>query len=306
MAIRIAVLGGTGMLGSMLVNYLRSVPDIKLVATTRSFDCEVKDNVTWTFLDAEHASPSDINNAISGAEVVVNAIGVIKPMINEQDDASVHRALNVNACFPHLLAVLGGDGVHIIQPSTDCVFSGMAGPYYEDSDPDPVDLYGKSKSRGEPVGENVLVTRCSLIGPEQGAGRSLMSWFLARKRNEQVRGFNSHYWNGVTTLHYAKLVESMARFWPGDGVHHIVPADSVTKYELLGLFARHFGLDDITIESASAGYCDRRLSSQDSRWNDRLWRNAGWTTPPFINEMIYDLKIYMSSGRYGILKHGVN
>ena len=53
---------------------------------------------------------------------IVNCIGILKPAVNEQDPASVTRAIRVNALFPHALAQIARKS-RIIHLSTDGVGS---------------------------------------------------------------------------------------------------------------------------------------------------------------------------------------
>lgn len=75
-------------------------------------------------------------------QVVLNAVGVIKQIQVETGAAEMVR---VNALFPHELHAACTDRrTRLIHFSTDCVFSGRAGPYGEDAAPDPDDLYGRT------------------------------------------------------------------------------------------------------------------------------------------------------------------
>ena len=71
--------------------------------------------------------------------------------------------------------------------------------------------------------------------------RSLLGWLLASSPGASVRGFTDQRWNGITTLHFARLCAAVI-----DGVEvaqpqHVVPGDTVTKAELLELAAAAFG-----------------------------------------------------------------
>ena len=54
----------------------------------------------------------------------------------------------------------------MVQLSTDCVFSGEKGNYIETDIADAKDVYGKSKSMGEIILDNVITIRKSTIGFE--------------------------------------------------------------------------------------------------------------------------------------------
>ena len=105
---------------------------------------------------------------------------------------------------------------------------------------DPMDLYGMSKSLGEVVSQQVMHLRTSVIGPEVGSTDRCSSgcWPAGRRHR---RGLRRPQWNGVTTLHLAKLAAGIVRtgaFEPG--VRHVVPADAVTKFDLLAQLIEAF------------------------------------------------------------------
>jgi dTDP-4-dehydrorhamnose reductase len=198
----VLVLGSGGMLGSMVASVLAEDDDLEVTTTARSPQPPAH------AFDAERDSVAEL---LAGREIewVVNAIGVIKPRIDESDPASILRATAVNAEFPYRLAEALEPGQRVIQIATDCVYSGATGGYDEDAPHDPHDVYGKTKSLGEVPADEFVHLRCSIIGPERGEPRSLLGWMLSQPRDGEVSGYTNHSWNGVTTLQFAKLCEAV-------------------------------------------------------------------------------------------------
>jgi dTDP-4-dehydrorhamnose reductase len=152
-------------------------------------------------------------------------------------------------------------------------------------------VYGKTKSLGEVSAENVLNLRCSIVGPELGRPISLLGWALSSPAAAELTGYTQHRWNGITTLHFAKICAAVI---DGAGVpsrQHVVPADSVTKAELLELMLAAFGRTDVAVRHAPGpgAPVDRTLTTRDPAANERLWRAAGYTRPPTIGEMLGEL-----------------
>jgi dTDP-4-dehydrorhamnose reductase len=246
------ILGNTGMLGSMLVKTWEG----DFESTNRNqFDAES----LWI--------PGE-------GERIVNCIGVIKPYCED-----IGRAIRVNALFPHSLPT------DSIQIATDCVYSGKKGDYVETDPHDALDVYGKTKSLGE--APHIKNLRCSIIGPEIKNHVSLLDWFLSQ---EKANGFTNHLWNGITTYHFSKICQGIIR----DGielpnVQHIVPADKVTKAELLRLIAKSYKKDILVTEVEADEAVDRTLSTLNPELNRRIWKSAGYDTPPTIAQMIDEL-----------------
>lgn len=167
---------------------------------------------------------------------ILNALGRTKQKSSRREE--LYRA---NTLFPLQLKSRLLSTQRLIHASTDCVFSGKAGPYSVDSVMDADDVYGVSKSLAEVIAESdrCYIVRTSIIGPEVTSAYGLMGWFLAQR--ESVVGFANHRWNGLTTLEWAKLSLEIMRnnglpdcgpliqtgFWP-----------PVTKAELLELIGR--------------------------------------------------------------------
>lgn len=252
--INIKIIGSTGMLGSMVA---KTFPGSQPVSRD-VFDAE---------------SPS--YHWYKEGDWIINCAGIIKPYCDD-----VVRAIKVNALFPHTLPP------KTIQIATDCVYSGKKGKYVESDPHDALDVYGKTKSLGE--ASHIKNLRCSIIGPEEKTHTSLLDWFLAQEG--EVNGFTNHLWNGITTYHFAKIVQGAIR----EGVElppvqHIVPANSVTKAELLRIIAKAYK-KKITVNDIEAPEAvDRTLDTHNKAMNRRLWKAAGYDKPPTIEEMVEEL-----------------
>jgi dTDP-4-dehydrorhamnose reductase len=291
---RVIVLGGSGMLGSMIADYLSRDSDLEVTATARtaelSASCRERlGEVTWQVFDA--ASP-EVLESFYGDAWVINAIGIIKPLIHDDNASEVERAIRVNALFPHWLAQQAeGLGMRVLQIATDCVYSGSNGGYVEADAHDALDVYGKTKSLGEAYSRRLHHLRCSIIGPEPKNPKSLMEWFLGQPREASVNGFVNHNWNGVTTLHFAKLCQGVIKQDVAlPHVQHVVPQGAVSKFELLKDFARCFGREDVKIKPTEAAtIIDRTLATADEQLNRQLWAAAGYSEVPSVPQMLEEL-----------------
>ena len=295
---KVVILGASGMLGSMVAEWFSRQAAFDTAATVRTPALAEEwrrrvPSVEWRVLDAESVEAPGIADALGGAVWAVNAIGVIKPYIHDDNAAEVERAVCVNALFPHLLArAAEATGCRVLQIATDCVYSGAKGGYVEADKQDALDVYGKTKSLGEVWSGSVFHLRASIIGPEPKAHVSLLDWFLGQKKDAAVNGFTNHQWNGVTTLHFARLCHGIITHEFGALPHlqHAVPTGSISKAELLQCFAREYGRGDVRISPVEAKtVIDRTLATSDAELNRRLWALSGYATPPSVPEMIAEL-----------------
>jgi len=293
---RVLVLGGTGMLGSMVVDLLARRTGMRVTATAREEELAARfarriPGVEWRLFDAWRADDSIDEKLLAGTDWVINCIGILKPLIHDDNAFEVERALRVNALLPLRLADATAGRARVLQIATDCAYSGSRGRYREEDAHDAIDVYGKTKSLGEARAAHVHHLRCSILGPEAKAPRSLLEWLLGQPRGGTVNGFVNHLWNGVTSLQFARLCAGILEHEPAlPHLQHIVPCGTVTKYEILQCLARDFGRDDLTVVPTEATVLlDRTLDTADERRNGELWAAAGYVEPPTVPQMIAEL-----------------
>lgn len=296
---KVAILGCSGMLGSIVLDYFANKTKYQAIATLsndkdlRSWQKKYAD-VEFRVFDAE-GDFAQVKGAIKDADWAINAIGIIKPYIHDDNAKEIERAVKVNALFPHLLGRAAQEtGAKVVQIATDCVFSGEKGSYIETDQHDALDVYGKTKSIGEAYFDNVYHLRCSIIGPEIKAHLSLMDWFLGQPVGTDVNGFRNHYWNGVTTLSYARLCAGIIK----DDIEinhlqHIVPSGRISKADMLNVFSLEFGRKDIKITPTDAPkIVDRTLETTNKELNASIWKATGYQKIPTVEEMIKELANY--------------
>jgi dTDP-4-dehydrorhamnose reductase len=297
---KVTILGASGMLGSMLLDWLAHDTSLNLTSTVRDPHLQQRfqaqsPGVEWRILDAGRDNLEQISAVVADSEWIINAIGVIKPYIHDDNSIEVERAIRVNALFPHLLAQAAEQqGCRVLQIATDCVYAGSKGRYIETDSHDPLDVYGKSKSMGEVNSAAVYHLRCSIIGPEPKGHVSLLDWFLGQPKNGSVGGYVNHQWNGVTTLHFARLCRGIIQNTPAlPHIQHLIPTGSISKYELLRSFAQEYNRSDIAITPTEAKVViDRTLDTVNNEANQQLWMAAGYPQPPSVSEMVAELAAF--------------
>lgn len=276
---KVLVLGATGMLGHSVTKLLSKESSFEIIKSSRT------KQPNYQKFDVETDSISEFIDAVK-PDWVVNCIGIIKPHIKEEAANSVFRAIQVNSIFPYLLSSTCNKP--IIQIATDCTFSGEGGNYVETDLHDATDVYGKTKSLGEIKSENMKHLRVSIIGPENGRSTSLLEWFRHQSIGAEVRGFKDHLWNGITTYHFGKIAMGIIKndFTEFEKTH-VVPANVVTKSDLLSIFGEAYNRSDIrVVEASSSKTINRTLSTTNPKLNARIWEMAGYQVIPTIREMV--------------------
>lgn len=289
------------MLGSMTLDVLSQQSDLSVSATVRT-ETQRKiaehryPHVDWLLYDAEnYIEPyNTMSRYISRHQWVINCIGITKPFINDLVPEQVVRAIRVNALWPHLLAKdVSEAGHNLLQIATDCVFSGRGGPYAEPSTPDAHDVYGRTKSLGEVAYPGCTNLRTSIIGPEPGTPKFLLEWVKQHNVGTPLKGFVDHYWNGVTTLAFARVCAGIIRTRPNlVDLVHLVPKDVVSKYELLKIIASAYDRDDLYVMTQASQHKNMVLATHQTKMVDSLWSSAGYPTRPTIEALVQECAAY--------------
>ncbi len=142
------------------------------------------------------------------AEIIINCIGVIKQKKNALSSMIEANTFLVGEILQNI-----PEKKILIQPSTDCVFSGKTKKKknFINDMPDAEDIYGITKIFSEKIAssyKNSCVVRSSIIGPDlRSEGLGFFNWLYQSERSEKIKGFDNHLWNGITTLEWCKLVE---------------------------------------------------------------------------------------------------
>lgn len=283
----VVILGSTGMIGSTLVKYFCEL-QIPFIEINRE-GVGIASGIKVIQFNASEGNVEELVSRFPQNTTFINLIGVIRHKIDLKDEKSIQNAKRVNSVFPKELATqaerINGK---VIQIATDCIYSGKAGRYTENSIPDPVDVYGDTKLNGEFAANNLLTLRVSVIGKEIRDHIELMDWVVDQLPNAELKGFANHLWNGITSLHFAKLVGSLiAQNFFSPGTFHIVPGNSISKFDLVSLIARLAGRDDLVVlKTQDTNTVNRTLSTVFPDFNSMLWQSAGYEVPPTIEVMM--------------------
>lgn len=249
---KILILGGTGMAGHMIYNYLKE----------RSFD------VYYTSRNKQDLK-SNYFNPLENLDEVQNIFDELNPsyvincigLLNKDAELVKSRGIFINSYLPHYLDELSKEyNFKLIHISTDCVFSGLKGNYTELDVPDSNTFYGMTKALGEIKTSNNLTLRTSIVGPDINKnGIGLFSWFM--KQESAIKGFKRVIWTGVTTLQLAKTIEFLLKE-NISGLYHLVNNKKISKYELLTLFNK-YTKKNLLIEEDNLVVCDKSLLNKN-------------------------------------------
>lgn len=143
-------------------------------------------------------------------DFIVNCIGAIPQKTND---------FSINYDLPIWLD--SNASCKIIHAGTDCEMDN--------------DAYGISKRKASDFikssGTHTKILKSSIIGPELHSKSSLMEWFLNSEGT--VKGYSEFFWNGNTTLEWAKQCELLMLKWNEYSIETILQGECISKCDLL-------------------------------------------------------------------------
>ena len=247
---KIYIFGSTGMLGTYVSKYLEQSHKEVVKITRNNFDVN---NLTHNSINTLFSS---LNISIN--DIIINCIGII-PQSNSINNINNKNYYKINSIFPIFLNIMCEKyNCKFIHITTDCVFSGEKGNYTENDIHDEINDYGISKSLGE-LCNTATILRTSIIGEETKNKYSLLEW-IKQNKNKEINGYASHFWNGITCLQLAKIINKIIdtnNYW--QGVRHIFSPTIVSKYELCLIINKVYNLNIVIKEFTSEKIINKSL-----------------------------------------------
>ena len=278
---KILILGGDGMIGHKMGQVL-SAQNHEIVISIR----EKKDLTLKSISSKAKVFFNDFlkDNILDflvkvNPDVIINAIGIT---IRRGSTKNISDTIYLNSFFPHQLSNWAlAFKKRLIHFSTDCVFSGSEGSYLEDTTPDALDYYGKTKGLGEVNSKSSLTIRSSMIGPELFNKTELFEWIINNKEKE-INGFSRVMYSGVTTVYMARLVADLIDNHKNLCGIYNTASKPISKYELLHLINDNFDLGLIIND-------DKTVISNKTLNASKIEKEIG-LQPPSWDELIFELK----------------
>ncbi|MFX1569928.1 MAG: dTDP-4-dehydrorhamnose reductase [Promethearchaeota archaeon] len=175
---------------------------------------------------------------------------------------------NINVKAPLFIADLCKKiNARLIYISTDYVFDGMDKKYDENSEPNPLNFYGKSKLKAEEgianSGASFAIARTSLVygwnpgelkGQKSSSGKTMnyVIWALNKLRNEEIIQIVTDQFSTPTLAdNLAEFLFSMADS-NINGLFHTVGKECINRYEFTLKIAEVFEIDKSLIKPTTS------------------------------------------------------
>jgi len=286
----ILIIGGSGLIGSNINKVLSSNLNYnKITATHLSFPCN-----NTVYYDPLLTAPDYIEN--TKWNVIINTGALTNVDFCEDNiDLSYRSTVESNK---KLLDLAKRDQARFIYISTDYIFDGINGPYYEQDAPNPINIYGKHKLEAERLSitySNSLIIRVTNVYGDEIRKKN----FLARIVNELNVGntltIDAAFDQLATPINALDVARAIDVLITDDkvGIYHLSSTDYMSRVQLLQKINQYFNNRVNIIAKSTADLNQRALRPLSAGLIASKFRQE---YPNFIFSNIDD---YINSINYG-------
>ena len=153
------------------------------------------------------------------------------------------REVNI-AGVQHLCDTFNGKIIHL---STDYVFDGKSGPYYEDDDVNPINIYGETKLASERIlmdnnSDNLVIRANVLYDESPFTNASFLNWVISSLRAEKAISVVDDQSNNPTWTSSISDIISLCIDNSVNGIMHWGDADYLTRIDFANKIAKKYEL----------------------------------------------------------------
>jgi dTDP-4-dehydrorhamnose reductase len=254
---KILITGSNGLLGQKLVNLLKLMPEVELIATAKG-ENRIHDKKGYQFYQMDITNEAEVIKIVSTTKPNVIIHTAAMTNVDQcESEKELCWEMNVNA-VKYLVNSCQSNDCMLVHLSTDFIFDGESGPYDENAKPNPISYYGESKLAAEEVILNSkirwAIARTVLVYGIVGdmSRTNIILW--VKKSLEDGKNIK------VVTDQFRTptLAEDLAMgCWliaqkEAKGIFNISGKDFLTPYEMAIKTADFFGLDKSLIAMADS------------------------------------------------------
>lgn len=242
---RIMITGAYGQLGYALSKRLAENHDvIRTGSNIPKYEQGIKLNILNQVYMSE-VIKSTLPDLIINLAAMTNVDGCEK-----NPDAA--REVNI-AGVQHLCDTFNGKIIHL---STDYVFDGKSGPYSEDDDVNPINIYGETKLASERIlmdnnSDNLVIRANVLYDESPFTNASFLNWVISSLRAEKVISVVDDQSNNPTWTSSISDIISLCIDNSVNGIMHWGDADYLTRIDFANKIAKKYELSSALIKPVS-------------------------------------------------------
>lgn len=221
------ITGASGQLGLALHRLLKDRADYIQLRT----DASASPDGTVAALDITDVASLNAYIDETRPDIIINCAAMTAVDLCESERDKAYR---INAIGPKNLAIAAEKaGIKLVHISTDYVFDGQAiAPYTEESEPNPVSVYGKTKLAGDEFVQRFcsryFILRTAWV---YGEGKNFVKTMLRlAENNSKIRVVYDQYGTPTSALELARVVIFLMET-ESYGIYHATCEGSTSWYE---------------------------------------------------------------------------
>jgi len=247
---RILFTGGSGLLALNCAIHLRNDFEIYLGLHSRVISL---DGVKTCKLNLENEEELELLLKRIKPDILVNTAGMTNV---EECELNPNEAFKINSMVPGRLAKMSKNlDIYFIHISTDHLFDGTKSFQSEEDTISPLNVYGKSKAKGEQEvlenNNNALIVRTNFFGWGTFYRKSFSDYIIENlKSGKDIDLFDDVNYTPIlasTVASFIKILIQKQQF----GIYTIVSSEKITKYDFGKLIANKFGFNKSLINKSS-------------------------------------------------------
>ena len=250
---KVAIIGSTGKVGEAVVNYLYENTNWELLLFSSTYTSERNDK-------GKHLIPINYLDCIqftNKCKFLLPDIIINTAAMTNVDGCETNRtgAWSLNVDFVECVAKVANElGSKLIHISTDYIFDGEGGPYFEFDSPNPISWYGYTKYIGETKadieGLNCCVLRTNVVYGNSSYGKSdFVKWVINELRSgNKIKIVTDQYSNPTITDDIALAIYKVIKL-DKKGIYNIGGSEYCDRYSFTKKIAKIFNLDENLIGS---------------------------------------------------------
>lgn len=239
------ITGSNGMLGQRLVKYFKDNKGIELAC------CSIESK---SFIPGVEYSPLDISDHKQVKKIIkdfypdfiINAAGFTNV---DECESSRELAWKVNVTGVENIAKYGlTSDAQVIHISTDYIFDGTQGPYDENSKPNPINYYGRTKLASENVlvsnqVKSAIIRTNVLYGPVEVGKPDFVRWVInSLNQGKEIRIVDDQINNPTYIDDLVIAIKTIVEF-KKQGIYNIGGPELLNRLEFTYRISKYFKLN---------------------------------------------------------------
>ena len=239
---KILVIGASGLVGSHCMRYFKE-KEISVIGTHRNFE-----QINTYYFDPLKENCFDFLNTIHFSPDVIIHCGALTHV----DYCEDHENESFNQTVESTIKIVdycSQNKIKLVYISTDYVFDGINGPYFESAEVNPINVYGRHKLAAEELVkklENYLIVRITNVFGEEARSKNFISSLVSLIKSNEEKILTLPY-DQYATPTYAGDIAKMIYLLLSenkDGLYNLSSTDYYSRYQLAKKIKSYFGVQN--------------------------------------------------------------